>query len=433
MDKIELLFDRPAADPQIRGALQARILFHNLQAAYTSTLAPGLSQETSLQLGIQELRTEIGPEYFFELAVNRVSLRHGWSWDVSSWLGLRAGMDVRLEDVAISLNSPQQPKEGESGAPSSAGSAIAVTKDSLLYSPGAFVEVRLQPTAKLLVLPSLRADWYGLIEEWGIDPRLAVRYTLLPRTTLAAGVGLYSQPPAPDEGDPDTGNPALLPERSLQTSLGVEQGLGEALELVLTGFYKRLDRLVVRNRAAATDPTAPRFLDSGEGRIYGVEAQLKGQVGPSLTGWIAYTYQRSFRTDRPGEEERLFDFDQPHILTLLGSYALGRGWTAGARVRFVSGNPDTPVVSALWDAGLDVWVPVYGETNSERLEAFWQIDLRVDKTWTFDRWKLAAYLDVQNVTNHGNQEGWSYSFDYRERQALTGLPILPILGVKGEW
>jgi len=57
----------------------------------------------------------------------------------------------------------------------------------------------------------------------------------------------------------------------------------------------------------------------------------------------------------------------------------------------------------------------------------------VDKTWTFDRWKLAAYLDVQNVTNHGNQEGWSYSFDYRERQALTGLPILPILGVKGEW
>jgi len=26
-----------------------------------------------------------------------------------------------------------------------------------------------------------------------------------------------------------------------------------------------------------------------------------------------------------------------------------------------------------------------------------------------------------------------YSFDYRERQALAGLPILPILGVKGEW
>ena len=60
-------------------------------------------------------------------------------------------------------------------------------------------------------------------------------------------------------------------------------------------------------------------------------------------------------------------------------------------------------------------------------------DLRVDRFWTFDRWRLSAYLDVQNVYNRANQEGWQYSFDYRQRTPLTGLPILPILGAKGEW
>lgn len=31
--------------------------------------------------------------------------------------------------------------------------------------------------------------------------------------------------------------------------------------------------------------------------------------------------------------------------------------------------------------------------------------------WTYDRWRLSGYLDVQNVYNRGNQEGWSYSYD----------------------
>jgi hypothetical protein len=80
-----------------------------------------------------------------------------------------------------------------------------------------------------------------------------------------------------------------------------------------------------------------------------------------------------------------------------------------------------------------VYVPVYGETNSQRLATFWALDLRVDKVWTFPGWKLTLYLDCQNVTNRKNQEGWTYSYDYAQRTPTTGLPILPILGLKGEW
>jgi hypothetical protein len=205
------------------------------------------------------------------------------------------------------------------------------------------------------------------------------------------------------------------------------------VDLEVTGFTKDLSRLVVRNLAAEVDPSQPVFRNEGEGRIYGLESLLRARFGERFFGWIAYTYQRSFRTDRPGDPERRFDFDQPHILTAVGTYRASPRWAYGARFRLVSGNPYTPVTRAVYDASSDVWVPVYGAVNSGRLGPFHALDVRVDRTWTYDTWRLSAYLDVQNVTNRANPEGWQYRFDYRERARLTGLPILPIIGLKGEW
>jgi hypothetical protein len=250
---------------------------------------------------------------------------------------------------------------------------------------------------------------------------------------VKGGVGLYQQPPTPDRYNPQTGTPGIFAERSLQASLGVEQRIVDGIDLDLTGFYKDLDRLAVNNPAFSGDPTADRYASIGRGRILGLEAQLKARVSDWFSGWIAYTFQRSFRTDAPGVAERPFDFDQPHILTALGTFQIGRGWSAGFRFRLVSGNPITPVTGSVYDARSDVFVPVYGAKNSDRLPLFHQLDLRVDKTWTFKAWKLSAYLDVQNVYNRKNPEGTSYSYDYSQSTPAAGLPILPILGVKGEW
>ena len=76
--------------------------------------------------------------------------------------------------------------------------------------------------------------------------------------------------------------------------------------------------------------------------------------------------------------------------------------------------------------------PLYGRLNSVRDPMFNRLDVRVEKLWTFSRWKLALYLDVQNVYNAENPEGQSYDFEYRERQAVRGLPIIPNLGLRGE-
>ena len=70
--------------------------------------------------------------------------------------------------------------------------------------------------------------------------------------------------------------------------------------------------------------------------------------------------------------------------------------------------------------------------NSRRLPAFHQLDLRIAKRWRFTGWSLELYLDVQNVYNQGNVEAYQYSYDLRERTEITGLPILPSIGLRGE-
>ena len=111
----------------------------------------------------------------------------------------------------------------------------------------------------------------------------------------------------------------------------------------------------------------------------------------NFMGWVSYTFSRSERQDhpaRPGTRSRSI---RRHILTLLASYKLPRGFQVGARYRYVTGNPTTPIVGAYFDANTDRYMPLNGAPFSARMPAFNQLDLRVDKVWTFDRWR---YLDV---------------------------------------
>lgn len=74
-----------------------------------------------------------------------------------------------------------------------------------------------------------------------------------------------------------------------------------------------------------------------------------------------------------------------------------------------------------------------GAPLSARAAAFFQLDLRVDKTFLFDDWKLDLYLEVSNATNRENIEAIFYSDDYRSRDDITSLPLTPSLGIRGSF
>jgi hypothetical protein len=142
---------------------------------------------------------------------------------------------------------------------------------------------------------------------------------------------------------------------------------------------------------------------------------------------------RSERRDSPGDSFRLFDYDQTHIFAAVGTYRLPRNWEVGFRFRLVSGNPTTPVTGAILNSDADEYESVNGRVNSDRVPAFHQLDLRIDKHWIFEDWRFNAYLDIQNIYNRKNPEGVEYSYDFSEKQYAQGLPILPIIGLRAEY
>jgi outer membrane receptor protein involved in Fe transport len=174
-----------------------------------------------------------------------------------------------------------------------------------------------------------------------------------------------------------------------------------------------------------------RYDNNGEGRIFGMEFLTKYN-SKRFFGWISYTLMRSERKDSGATDYRLFNLDQTHILTLIAQYKFSAQWEAGARFRYTTGNPQTPYVSSVYDADADAYVPVPGAINSTRVNAFQQLDLRLDRKWLFDQWILTAYLEIQNALNRANPEGQNYNYNFTQSQVVTSLPIIPSIGLRGE-
>jgi outer membrane receptor protein involved in Fe transport len=261
------------------------------------------------------------------------------------------------------------------------------------------------------------------------EPRLALRYQLTPHVALKGAVGLYAQPPDPTAFSQDFGNPNILPEHGTQYVVGAETELRPGLTAEIDLFWKSLRDLVVPGE----HPGDPRLDNDGIGRAYGGEILIRQEIGKRLFGWVAYTLSRSERKDHPDQSWYLFAFDQTNILTLVLSYFLPRGFEVGGRYRYVTGDPYTPVIGSFFDSVSNSYMPLAGPTNSARLGPFNQLDLRVDKIFTFDRWRLWLYLDVQNVLRADNPEAVGYNYNYTIPHNITGLPLLPILGIRGDF
>jgi hypothetical protein len=430
-DSLQLFFARPNDDdPGLAGTIKGKIAFYRGGVELSSHSTNGVSGSASVTAGRLSLLQHIGDaEQKFD--ATELYGRAEASFELGPSARLTAGADFFGWFLDGRYHGPQPgADEGDpgNGDPIAGQRAISVPQQAVTVAqPAAYVELGFRPLPALLLTPGVRFDYYGEIRETSVDPRLAARLELSRATALKWGIGYFSQPPQSWQSIPGIGNPELKPFHALQTSAGVEQHFGEQAKLSLEGFYKRETEIVIgtENRAA------PQFVNQGQGRIFGVEVAGEARWRGEGFAYLAYTLSRSERR-REGEPWRLFDSDQTHVLTLAASQGLGRGWNVGLRFRVVTGNPNTPVIGATYDARTGVYAPTYGATNSQRDATFNQLDARVEKEWRLGPTKLAVYLDVQNAYLAKNAEGYRYSFDYTKREAVSGLGFFPNLGLRGE-
>jgi len=309
---------------------------------------------------------------------------------------------------------------------------------------------------KFVIQPGVRGDRFGLTNEWVLDPRITLRQQLTDQVTLTQSLGRYHQPPLASAADYRLPGLPFKASYAWQASAGVNvvsSTLGG--DVSANAFGASLRDLPVDVVSSATPYAAPGSAGSGgavaasrdfneealgrwapqanrgRGRTYGIEAQVRRRIG-QVQGWISYTYARSYRQGDPWALQRYAPYvlDQPHVLTALATAPIGPRWRLGARVRYASGNPITPTAGSFFDASAQEFVPLSGPALSDRLPAFFQIDVRVDRAWQRPWGTLKLFADVQNVTNRVNPEGVSYNFDYSTRQYTRGLPVFPSIGLE---
>ncbi len=432
-DKLDVFLPTASSsEPDLAGALGTHTGFWRLQALYRNKLNESTELRVVGAAGQDYIDLNAG-SIFFNLTDWNLSSRVELAEKLARNLTMNFGIDLLYEPYTLSAQLPALPKPGQPPAgPFSSQPPLSTNTSSSIYEPAFYGELEATPWSGGRIVSGVRVDYTKDTSSWDVSPRLVVRQDVAthPRTTLKGGIGMFAQPPQPQETNAVFGTKGLTSNRATHYDIGVEHEFTAQIDASLEGWYKAFDNLVEQGLG-----------NTGSGMAYGAETLIRYKPDERFFGWIAYTLSRSVRRTEPGAPLLLYQYDETHILTVLGSYRLGKGWEFGMRYRLSSGYMFTPDSGGFYDENTGTYLPLASyPTYGSRLPLFQALDVRVDKTWEF-RWcgrcttpgKFSAYLDVLNVFNQSNVDGISYDYNFTHTSYASDLPIIPSLGLRLEY
>ena len=341
-----------------------------------------------------------------------------------------------------------------------------------------FAQNNFKVTDNLFIQPSLRLDYYDILDKVYLAPRISLSYGIDEVTTLRAVFGVYFQSPGYEKiidqnvlydlGDRYTKQ--LDAENALHYVLGVERWLSSEWSLRLEGYYKSFDNLIKQKKVPGTryftetvpgkDPkfvsgwTRPLVISGDSltqipindsfGESYGLEFFLskKNIMNESrISGWVSYSLAWANRFE---DSEKLpFRFDQRHTINVVLNYQingwldLGIRWQYGSGFPYtepigikpriiladndLDGKPETPVIATRKKSGNPneqevIYDIDYADNKlNSRKPEYHRLDIRLTALSEFWGMDWTFYLDVINAYNKSN----IIAYDYYVNSDLT--------------
>ncbi|MBW3469293.1 TonB-dependent receptor [Arthrospiribacter ruber] len=307
------------------------------------------------------------------------------------------------------------------------GGVIEVNDQSFFNSYGAFISAsQTSKNERLLLSGGVRMDG----SDFGptasnplnqISPRFSLSYQIIPQLFWTGNVGIYYQKPPytalgfrNNEGELINQLNDIRFIRSTHFVTGVEKVVPEkSRRFSLEGFYKLYNNYPtsLRNGIALANLGADFGVIGNEpvnsdadGRAFGMEFLAQQRLFNNFYGIAALTWVRSEFTNPNTVGFVPSAWDSRWIVSLTAGKRFGKDWEIGARWRYLGGLPYTPVdletssLREVWDLrGQPVFD--FNRINADRLAAFHQLDLRIDKRYFFNKWNFNWYIDIQNAYN----------------------------------
>ncbi len=289
---------------------------------------------------------------------------------------------------------------------------------------------------KLLIEPSFRLQYYYSLGEASPEPRLALKYNILPNLRLKLAAGMYSQNLVSITSDRDVvslfngflSSPLesdLLPstlingdkeikgrlQKSQHAILGLEYDPINPLSINIEGYFKNFSQLISANRYKMVESDNEFIWEKGQ--AYGGDISVKyEQKGVYI--WFVYSLGWVKRND--GKVNYFPHFDRRHNINLVASYSFGkrRSWEINCRWNFGTGFPFTQtqayyphydptyINDDYVSTNEDVFFLLAG-LNEARLPSYHRLDLGAKKKFFLGpRHTLELYFSMTNVYNYKN-------------------------------
>ena len=287
----------------------------------------------------------------------------------------------------------------------------------------------------------------------GFEPRLALRYELENSSSLKIGYNRTMQyiqqisnsasiTPADFWKASDT---YIMPLISDQYAIGYFQNFKNNMyESSFEIYYKNIQNILDYKNGAqiVLNKNLDQMLISGLGKAYGTELLIKKNKG-SLTGWLAYTYSRSFKKVKSTFAEETINkgqwyksnYDKPHDLTFALNYKLSRRFSVASNFTYSTGRPVTLPEQKFTFSSYET--VSYSERNKYRIPDYHRLDLSITyggslkkkqkwrNSWTFAIYNVygrnnafSVFYEKQKPSNINNYQAYAlYKF------AIIGVPV----------
>jgi hypothetical protein len=292
-------------------------------------------------------------------------------------------------------------------------------------------------SGRLHLAAGARWDRESITGAAAVSPQASAALALGGSTRIQLAWGHYVQfPDLAILGSP-AGGARMLPMRSIHLLAAVERSLG-ARARVRVEFYDRADRdlpfrpqfdpRLIAGRVFSP-PLNPPWFSSLRGYARGFEVFVQRASANRLTGWVSYGFGRTAMREGVTGQHFPSDWDQRHTVNVYGGYRLRPTVNLSLRWSYGSGFP----VPGYFEKSGTAYI-LAERRNLLRVGSYSRADLRVNKAWTRNHWKLTLYGEVINLTNRAN-----YVFDaHTGFNTMTGaaslhfdrlFPVLPSVGL----
>ena len=312
---------------------------------------------------------------------------------------------------------------------------------------------------KLLeITGGVRYDYIKVNNTSEISPRFGISYKLNPVTKFNFAFGKYYQTPnywkllSPDN------TRDLENSYTEQFIIGLEHFIDDDIRLTFEIYNKNIFKRSILKTDITANPLDDfdgsfEFLSIGEGYSNGVEIFIQKKFSYNWHGTFSYSFSDSKAKDYRENKSGYYpwDFDSRNSLTLVGGYKYSfrdQDWyekyrnsklfyflswipfmpsdqfEISFRIRYSDGLPFTP---RKFDFNTRLWlVDDELEINRLRENYYARFDIMFLRKFSFDKFNLTTFIDLQNIFNRNNEwervyyDDGTYEMSYQYKLVPVG-------------